>query len=162
MAQNINISTTVHAWADIVIKNWQRKIIELDIGASGSLFDSFTQDVIGNSGGIPERIEFAHQYYGNFVDMGVGKGIYVGNTGDVETTRKPKPWKSKLLYAQVARLSELLSDKFAIIGAGVIKEGIIENEQKASAATGQRAPYQKSELSELDKVWMRRNGLLND
>lgn len=162
MAQNLNIATTAEAWADIVIKNWQRKIIELDIGDTGALYESFVQNVIGNADGIPERIELAHEYYGNFVDMGVGKGVYVGNPGDVNTRRKAKPWKSKILFYQVIRLSELLSEKFGILGAAVIKENIIENEKQASfkSKSGHAAP-QRSTLSELDKVWMRRNGLLN-
>ena len=44
MTRNININKTVEAWADIVIKNWRRKITELDIGVTGSLFDSFRSE----------------------------------------------------------------------------------------------------------------------
>jgi hypothetical protein len=131
MAKNINLETTTQAWADIVIKNWQRKMIDLNIGSTGALFDSFVNDVISNTKGNPERIEFAHEFYGNFVDMGVGKGVYIGNPGDVTTTRKAKPWRSKVLFSQTIRLSELISEKFGIIAASVIRENVVANENKS-------------------------------
>ena len=174
MAQNIDINVTVEAWADIVIKNWRRKITELDIGVTGALYDSFQFEVLSHAGGNPERIDFAYEYYGRFVDMGVGRGVYVGNPGDVKTSRKAKKWYSPVIYAQTQRLSELLAEKYSIIGAAIIKENIYESEKRSTQRQlsggdvmnrrGGRQMYQqsKSELSELDRVWMRRNGLLND
>jgi len=174
MAQNIDIGLTVEAWADIVIKNWRRKITELNIGVTGALYDSFVFEVIGNAGGNPERIDFAFEYYGRFVDMGVGRGVYVGNPGDVQTRRKAKPWYSKIIFGQAAKLSEILAEKYGILGASVISENINYSERKAASrgkiggdvmnrrgAIG-RYEFPKTELSELDKVWMRRNGLLNN
>jgi hypothetical protein len=171
MADNVNISLTVEAWADIVIKNWQRKIVELNIGASGALFDSFSHDVISSANGIPERIDFAYKFYGRFVDMGVGSGVYIGNPGNVKTQRKAKPWYSRVLYSEVLKLTELLAKKFSIIGSGIISENINAAERKQRKSGGDIAnkrmlasyfPQNKSEISELDRIWMRRNGLLNE
>ncbi len=161
MANNLNLETTTQAWADIVIKNWKRKMIDLDIGSSGALFDSFVTDVIANASGNPDRVEFAHEYYGNFVDMGVGKGVHIGNPGDVNTTRKAKPWRSKVLFAQTFRLSEILADKFGIIAASVIRENVITNENNAPASgKSNSSPIQKSNLTDSDRAWMKRNSLL--
>lgn len=171
MTRNININKTVEAWADIVIKNWRRKITELDIGVTGSLFDSFQSEVISQSGGNPEKIEFMFNYYGRFVDMGVGRGVYAGNPGNVTTRRKAKKWYSSILYGQTAKLSELLAEKYSIIGGAIIKENVDAFERKQMRKVGgdianrrmmATFPQTKSEISELDRVWMRRNGLLND
>ncbi len=171
MAQNINIETTVQAWANIVIKNWKRKIVDLDIGSTGALFDSLQNDVISNSNGNPKLVEFSYAYYGIFPDMGVGNGVLQGNVSEIPTTRKAKPWKSKVLYSQSIKLSELLSEKYGIIAASVIKENIIQNEKTASSRRPSGGDVsnkrmlasqtsQSSGLTELDKVWMRTNGLL--
>ena len=74
MSENTNLSLTLEAWADIVIKNWVAKIMSLKIHDTFALARSFEHHVWMNSGGDPERVEFAFLYYGRFVDMGVGEG----------------------------------------------------------------------------------------
>jgi len=125
MDANLNISLTVEAWADIVIKNWKAKITELNIGYSGDLYDSFQMDVM-SSANTPSRVEFASLFYGNFVDMGVGNGQSYVDLGDSNSTRRSKAWRSKILFAQTAKLSELLADKYSIIGATYIKEELMQ------------------------------------
>lgn len=166
MAQNLNIDETLLAWADIVIKNWQRKIIDLNIGYSGQLYDSFSHEIIKNSGGKAERIDFMFAFYGRFVDMGVGRDIPIGNPGDVNTRRKPKKWYSPVWYTQTIKLSEILSAKYGILGAAVISENITEGEKKYAPKIPKAVKPGLSQLpanrplTELDRVWMRRNGLL--
>ena len=130
MANNLDINKTVEAWADIVIKNWRQKIKELDIHEPGPLYDSFVFDVIGNAGGNPERIDFAFEYYGRFVDMGVGKGVKMGNPNNVVTKREPKKWYSKTMYRQAQKLSEILAVKYSIKGASVIREKVQETDKR--------------------------------
>jgi hypothetical protein len=186
MAENINIALTVEAWADIVIKNWQRRITELKIGQTGQLYDSFRSEVISNSGDFPERVEFAFNYYGRFVDMGVGRGMPIGTIqqlggeffkkrnerGQLLThNRRAKKWYSSVMYSQAIKLSSIMQAKYGIISSAIIKENINADNARASKKfTGDVANRRtmaqhaapKSELSELDRVWMRRNGLLND
>ena len=166
MADNLNLTTTVEAWADIVIKNWQRKIVELEIGVTGSLYDSFKSNVIDNAGGVPERVEFAMDYYGVFVDMGVGKGTTLETRSSGNTARKAKPWKSKELYAQVNRLSQILAEKYGIIGASVISENIIAINNKtwngSAVAAGAGYTGQQSKLNSAQRSWMQSRGLLNE
>lgn len=164
MAVNLNLNLTVDAWADILIKMWRNKITEMDIGSSGELYDSFSADVISNSGGSPERVDFAFNYYGKFVDMGVGSGVYVNNPGDVTTKRRPKRWYSSTFISQSMKLKEILKDKYGLLGASVIAENIRQGESmhpshsKMPKRTITSNPT--SSLTELDKAWMRRNGLL--
>ncbi len=161
MANNIVPIITVQAWADIVIKNWLRKITELDIGSSGELFDSFTNNVLANANGVPERIELSHIYYGIMVDMGVGKGVSYGTNYEVQSRRRKKPWRSKQLFAQVIRLAEILQEKYGMIANAVIKENLDENERQYASTIGSSIPKPKSSsISELDLAWMRLNGLL--
>lgn len=171
MTQNLNLDITLTSWAEIVIKNWRRKITELKIGSSGQLFDSFVHTVIHDSGGKPERISFMFNYYGKFVDMGVGKEMKLGNPGDVKTTRKPKRWYSSVFYSQTIKLREILAEKYGIIGAAVIVENIMEGERKSRKPSGgdvktrssgsgsYQYPAQRP-ITDLDREWMRRNGLL--
>ena len=97
------VSLSVEAWAIIVIKRWESKIALLGIGKTGSLAQSFAQHVFTQSTGDPEKIEFTFNYYGKFIDMGVGKG----------GSRLTKPWYSKTFYSEVKRLGELLCQKYA-------------------------------------------------
>jgi len=165
MADNLNLTTTVEAWADIVIKNWQRKIVELDIGSTGALFDSFKSDVIDGANGIPERVEFAMDYYGVFVDMGVGNGTTLETRGSGTTSRKAKAWKSKVLYNQVNRLSKILAEKYGIIGASVISENVVDINNKtwkgSTVATQSGHTGQPSKLNNAERAWMQHAGLLN-
>ncbi len=130
MDDNTNISLTVAAWADIVLERWIRKIESLHINDSYQLVNSFIQQVISDSGGNPERIEFAFKYYGKFVDMGVGKGITLADVGMRETKRRPKKWYSPVFYAEVRKLALLLAEKYAHKAAIAICENIDDNAQR--------------------------------
>jgi hypothetical protein len=58
--------------------------------------------VNSQANGNPERITFAFNYYGRFVDMGVSRGI---NYEKVEfSNRKAKPWYSKTFFGQLEKL----------------------------------------------------------
>ena len=164
MAANLNLTLTLQAWMDIVIKIWRNKISEMDIGSSGELFDSFVGTIISNSGGSAERIDFAFNYYGKFVDMGVGSGVYVGNPGDVLTSRRPKRWYSPVFYSQTLALRDILANKYGMIGASIVSEGIRQGEKKMpdhSKAKNSVFPNSsQSRITDLDRAWMQRNGLL--
>lgn len=122
MADQPNMSLTVEAWADIVIDKWENMIARLHIGNSSTLINSFAQHVVTQANGNPGRIEFVFEYYGKFVDMGVGRGISIG---EVEfSDRKPKPWYSKTFFSQVKKLGEILSEKYSQKAKAIIIENI--------------------------------------
>ncbi len=127
MDDNLNISLTVQAWADIVLERWLNKIDSLQVHDNYLLANSFMHEVIGNAGGDPMRIEFMFNYYGKFVDMGVGKGITLDDIGQVSSKRRPKRWYSPVFMAEVSKLASLLSQKYARLGAVTIVENIDDN-----------------------------------
>lgn len=111
MADNTNLGLTVQAWADIVIERWETKIERLKIGHSGNLVNSFYHHVKTQANGNVELITFSFEYYGKFVDMGVGRGVKIA---DVEfSNRRPKPWYSKVFFSQLEKLKDILADKYA-------------------------------------------------
>ena len=110
MEGQTDLKLSAEAWAEIVIERWERKIKQLRIRHTGSLLQSFHQHVNTQSNGNPDRIILTFNYYGKFVDMGVGKGV---PHAKVElSNRKAKPWYSKTFYSQLMKLSEILQVKY--------------------------------------------------
>lgn len=105
---------TIKAWANYVIERWQLEIIRLGINNTGQLLRSFTEFVSVQANGNVDKITFTYEYYGKFVDMGVGKGYKHGNGGDLGFTplRKPRPWYNKVFFGQVKKLAELMKEKY--------------------------------------------------
>jgi hypothetical protein len=130
MAKNTNIELTVEAWADIVINNWLSKVDAMKINDTYSLSNSFIHHIISNAGGNIQRIEFAFNYYGKFVDMGVGKGVTLEDAGITETRRKPRLWYSPTFYAEFKKLVQILAEKYGIKGQMAIVENIDDNALK--------------------------------
>jgi hypothetical protein len=124
MSENLNTSLTVEAWAEITIKEWIKKIEALGIGNSenstGQLVRSFAHHVNTSANGVPERVTFAFEYYGKFVDWGVGKGITIEHREMLNTKRKQKPWYSDVFYKQIKILGHLMAEKYAQKAANVI------------------------------------------
>lgn len=102
---------TVQAWADFVIERWELEMLRLRITSSGLLLKSFSNTVFTQSNGDVDRILFAFEYYGKFIDMGVGRGVTVANIA--QSGRKPKPWYGKIFFSQVKKLSEIMQEKYA-------------------------------------------------
>lgn len=118
MSENVNIELTVEAWAEITIKEWINKAAALGIAPDDPLtLDRFVHHVITNSNGDPQRVEFAYDYYLNFVDWGVGNGVTIENRDLMirsgATSRRPKMWFTEVFYKQVKILSHLLEEKLA-------------------------------------------------
>ena len=123
------------AWAKITIKRWQKKIQGLKIGESGELARSFLYDVVASAQGDVLKIDFAFRYYGKFVDMGVGKGVKIGQVKENQDSRKlegkmlgnrrrPKKWYSKTFAAEAMKLGEIMAKEFGRRGTVVISENI--------------------------------------
>jgi hypothetical protein len=97
-------------WAKIVIEQWVRKIRQLKIMHTRSLLQSFHHYVNTQANGNPDLIIFTFNYYGKFVDLGVGKGVTYDK---IElSNRKPKPWYSKTFYSQLMKLWEILQERY--------------------------------------------------
>jgi hypothetical protein len=110
MDENTEIRITAEAFAKIVIERWEQKIMRLGINSTGKLLGSFTHYVNTQANGNVNFIQFTYEFYGRFVDMGVGKGV---KYGEVELSkRKAKPWYSKIFFSQIIKLREILVNKY--------------------------------------------------
>ena len=113
-------------WLDITVERFVANMRRLKIENTGTLLASFRKEVIGAAEGDRFRIRLSYALYGQFVDMGVGRGMGAGvRKGDdgydrVRNTRgqlrrrqrKARPWYSKEVAHQTKRLSELMLDLY--------------------------------------------------
>lgn len=124
MAENSNISLTVEAWADIVVKEWLKKIEILNINKTGQLVNSFVNTIYTAANGDPGKIMFAFEWYGKMVDYGIGKGVNLtdrdGMIAAGLTKRRPKPFFTDVFYRQLEVLRHLLEEKYALQAESLI------------------------------------------
>jgi hypothetical protein len=111
---------TAEAWAAILIEKWQKEIDRLNINDTGALRNSFEKAVAASSGGDLQKIELAYNFYGYFVDIGVGRGVKIGEGREKSQeakllgnrARSPKPWLSKILKQEAWKLAEIMKEKY--------------------------------------------------
>jgi hypothetical protein len=107
------LNMDAHKFADYVIEKWLAKVRDFGIGSTNDLARSFVNEVRTNANGDVDLIKFTFLYYGCMVDMGVGRGITLADAG-LRGKRKPKPWFTPVLYAEIKRLGELLCKDVAM------------------------------------------------
>ena len=96
----------------VLIDRWRKNIRKMDIGYEGDLDASFRKSSRVESGRIKGTT--SHNYYGRFIDMGVGNGVEIedqqaGRAGN----RKPKPWYIDSWSYEKHRLAEVFQDAVA-------------------------------------------------
>ena len=116
----MNQGETLEAWAKFVVERWERKVSDLNVVDTGELLRSFSAHVYVDARGVGEKIMFAFAYYGRFSELGVGKYAPIGT----ESTRKKKPWYTKVFFGQVNRLAEIMAEKYGQKAIGGIVEVI--------------------------------------
>lgn len=112
------------AWADVVVKMWMGKIVMLDVWDEGTLYDSFRNHVLNQSGGNVELIRFIFRQYGIYADMGVGRDTPKGNEGDIgkDKKREEKPWYSSVFYREVHKLAEFQAHHYGKTALWSVKQ----------------------------------------
>jgi hypothetical protein len=131
----IEIRSTIDKWAEFTVKRWQENLVKMRVDNTGALMNSFLVNIVEQSGGSVEKINFKFMFYGRFIDMGVGKGVKVGGVVELRTQRregnksvnkrKPKKWYSKSLAFNVTRLSEIMAEKYGKAAGLAIKEQVM-------------------------------------
>ena len=106
-------SYTLERWAEYVIERWENKIVALNIQHTGDLLRSFQSEVYMQSGGDKAKIVFAFNYYGKFVDMGVGKGVKLENYFSTQHNRRRKMWYSPTFHSQLHKLAEIIARNYS-------------------------------------------------
>ena len=123
------------AWAKITIIKWKKKLAINKAVNSCTLFNSFKFNVLASAGGNVLKITLLFEYYGRFVDMGVGKGVKIDDVKESITSRKldgkmlgnrrrPKKWYSKTFHAEVMKLSEIFAKEYGHRGVIAITENV--------------------------------------
>jgi hypothetical protein len=175
-----------NAWADIVIKIWRQKMAKYQIGmyrakrktsSHESLFASFERHLLNATGGNTVKIDFLFKAYGIFVDMGVGREVSRGNSGDLkeyatergrngskDLKRKRKPWYSKVWYNQVVKLREYMAGQIGEAAANTILFGLqttingkLGNNSVYDAKYGM---YREKDLARNAMNYKKRNGII--
>lgn len=118
-------------WARYTAERLKKSLQKKRIGHSGDLENSLLYALKGTAGGDVTSIEHTFNYYGKFVDMGVGKGQKIEDVkenGDLISLlgggRKPKKWFSKRYHFEVNKLELIMAEKFGEQGQRVIIETI--------------------------------------
>jgi hypothetical protein len=124
----------VQAWAEILVLKWKDQIQKLGIGVSNQLIDSIILDIQFKAPDIASEVRLRFNYYGKFVDMGVGRGQKKGEKPvklkkkvGKTSTRKAKPWYSPIFWAEFNKLVAFLTEKGAADGALIIRENWEDN-----------------------------------
>jgi len=112
----------VDEWASANVKALKTQIQKRNIGATHKLLASLAYNIVRASDGNVSKAQIMFNYYGRFVDMGVGRGVKIGDVKEVRSVharalnalnaRRPKKWYSKPMAAGVNSLSELLAHHF--------------------------------------------------
>lgn len=136
MNEYTNISLTVTAWAEIVIKEWISRANALEVNFSDpSSTDRFKHFITTQANGDPQKIEFTYNFYLMFVNWGVGRGVTIGerdtyilagkkakyNKGE---GRRPKPWYDDVFPKQLTILGHLLAEKYGHRTVALVKTAI--------------------------------------
>lgn len=100
-------------------------IKDFHIGHEGDLDDSFRTRLTKKSNGAIGTIAF--NFYGRFVDMGVGKGLtlaelqngrqYNNERKGLTSKRKPKVWFSSQYSYERQRLLEIMTERMQVLAA---------------------------------------------
>ncbi len=119
------INRTIEAWADIVQEHWRYKLNKLNVGQTGSLYDSHKKNVFSVNG-TPQKVRFTFKDYGIYVNYGVGREFSRGNKGDIgfKPKRKEKRWFSGVIFRETHILSRILAKEYGQEGAAIIVDKI--------------------------------------
>lgn len=131
LLQQLERKKLIEDWARFTVDRLSKSLKKRRIGVTNSLYFSLYHKLIGIAGGDIGSVKHSFNYYGKFVDMGVGRGQKldgVKSNADLRAIgsggRKPKKWYSKTYYGEVAELRNLLANKYGEQAAGLIKEEI--------------------------------------
>lgn len=119
-------------WLEYTILDWQKEIKRLRIGDTNDLYTSFHGQVVSAAGADTLKIALAYAWYGQMVDMGVGRGTKSGGQKenaamrrilgkDAGHDRKPKPWYTKSRKRNIGYQTKRLAE---LIGAATATEAV--------------------------------------
>ena len=138
MSEPVTPHQLAQQWLDITVEHFVANMRRLRIGKTGQLLASFRKEVIAAAGADRLRLRLSYALYGQFVDMGVGRGMGAGlRRGDdgydrIRNTRgrlrrkqrRAKRWYSTEMAHQTHRLSELLLDLYGQVALATTRTAV--------------------------------------
>jgi hypothetical protein len=124
-----SISVMVADWSAYLKADLAKVILKKKIGRTGSLANSIKYHIVYDQEG-PVKVVFEFKHYGQFVDMGVGKGQKLGDVkGNAQLLqaigvkgRKAKKWYSKTIFPEANTLANLLKEQYGITAINMVNE----------------------------------------
>jgi hypothetical protein len=139
VSRKVEMRQVISDWARYTIQRLQKSLDKKKVGITGSLNYSLLYQLAGIADGNVSSVSINFNYYGKFVDMGVGRGHKiesVKSNRDVYSLigggRRPKKWLSKTLYGEIAALREIMAIHYGEEGAQIVKETISQTIQLAA------------------------------
>ena len=149
MAQNYGTRGTADEFevnwdkfGELVIKDWQEKLLEKKIYDTGNLYRSIEYgyratnalgQIVGRghasevkAGTVPDVFTFKFPMYGIYVERGVGRGYTRGNGGDLVKfkgtgrSRERRTWYYRIFANERHRLGELVAEQYGRAAASMI------------------------------------------
>ena len=149
MAQNYGTRGTADEFevnwdkfGELVIKDWQEKLLEKKIYDTGNLYRSIEYgyratnalgQIVGRghgsevkAGTVPDVFTFKFPLYGIYVERGVGRGYTRGNGGDLVKFkgtgrgRERRTWYYRIFANERHRLGELVAEQYGRAAASMI------------------------------------------
>ena len=149
MAQNYGTRGTADEFevnwdkfGELVIKDWQEKLLEKKIYDTGNLYRSIEYgyratnalgQIVGRghasevkAGTVPDVFTFKFPLYGIYVERGVGRGYTRGNGGDLVKfkgtgrSRERRTWYYRIFVHERHRLGELVAEQYGRAAASMI------------------------------------------
>lgn len=149
MAQNYGTRGTADEFevnwdkfGELVIKDWQEKLLEKKIYDTGNLYRSIEYgyratnalgQIVGRghasevkAGTVPDVFTFKFPMYGIYVERGVGRGYTRGNGGDLVKfkgtgrSRERRTWYYRIFAHERHRLGELVAEQYGRAAASMI------------------------------------------
>lgn len=149
MAQNYGTRGTADEFevnwdkfGELVIKDWQEKLLEKDIYDTGNLYRSIEYgyratnalgQIVGRghasevkAGTVPDVFTFKFPLYGIYVERGVGRGYTRGNGGDLVKfkgtgrSRERRTWYYRIFAHERHRLGEIVAEQYGRAAASMI------------------------------------------
>ncbi len=111
------MENTMREFIKFTQEKFEKSVKQLDVRHEGDLFDSFRRSISARSGTVMGSIRF--NFYGRFVDMGVGKGVTLiekqtgrgltPNRSPSRITREPKLWFSPVWASERNKFGKVLA-----------------------------------------------------
>lgn len=112
----VNYQQTIDAFSKIVIEKWRTRMLSVGVGVHPTYSSSQKGYNSFNFRSGNKRIDFSFLKYLHYVDRGVGREVYKGNSGNLgfKPKRRKKKWYYAIFMGQARALERIVNQKFGM------------------------------------------------